>query len=164
MTKSIGLICGDSDNEELLNFAESIGLIPLPMALDLKFYRCPKAGRFCYLSVVPEHELHPYGSPPSKIADVIDPMLTFIRPYHDGDFLVFGQLRLNDDNQKLAAIVKPYFFQLSKWIRRNWSKYGNSYIGPEARELVNLGVAVVNVAPTTLSERSNCYARFGFTM
>ena len=104
-------------------------------------------GPFCYLSLVPISELHPYGKPPQRVTDAKDPMLGFMRGYFRDPYLVLGHIHWSDDVAALAAQTKPYFQKLHYWIKREWEPYGNLYIGPEAKNLIAKGAHMVNELP-----------------
>jgi hypothetical protein len=151
MGSSIGFYCGPADNAALQKFAESIGLIPVPLTIDREFSENPEIRPFCYLSLVPISELHPYGKPPITVTDARDPVIGFMRGYFKNPYLVAGQIQWSDDVASLAALTKPYYQKLSKWIKQHWEKRSDSsfYIGPEAGSLINLGAERVNVLPGT---------------
>jgi hypothetical protein len=70
MGSSICFFCGSSDNDNLQNFAMSLGLHLISMKIDNEVSWDPSLGPVCYLSVVPKSELHPYGNPPIRVTDV----------------------------------------------------------------------------------------------
>jgi hypothetical protein len=147
MGTSVGFYCGPSDIAALEDFAVSVGLHIVSVSIENESVSAPVDGPFCYLSLLPKSELHPYGKPPQKITDARDPMLGFMRAYFKDPYLVFGHIHWSDDVAALAAQTKPYFQKLRNWIKREWEPYGDLYIGPEAKELVTKGAQMVNALP-----------------
>ena len=97
--------------------------------------------------MVPESALHPYGNPPVRITDARDPVLRFIRPYFSNPFLVVGHIYWSNDVPELAQRTKPHYQRMVRWIRKEWVKDGDFYIGPEADQLVQRGAQLVNAIP-----------------
>lgn len=147
MGSTVCFYCGPSDIDALQGFAVSLGLHLVPMTIDKEAVSAPVDGPFCYLSLVPKSELHPYGKSPQRFTDAKDPMLGFMRGYFKDPYLVLGHIHWSDDVAALAAQTKPYFQKLRNWIRREWELYGDLYIGPEAKELVAKGAQMVNALP-----------------
>jgi hypothetical protein len=125
----------------------SLGLHIVPMTMDQETVSAPADGPFCYLSLVPRSELHPYGKQPQRVTDAKDPLLGFMRAYFENPYLVLGHIQWSDDVRALAAQTKPYFHKLRDWIKREWEPYGDFYLGPEAKELVAKGAQMVNTLP-----------------
>ena len=93
-------------------------------------------------------QLHPYGDPPILIAEVIDPMLDVVRAYDKDGYLVLGGVYWNNDYKGIGAKVLPFYRKIQRWIRKNWTKYGDFYMGPEASRLVEEeGAQRVNFFP-----------------
>ena len=148
MGSSIAFYCGGSDNRELTDFARSIGLYLVAPRVDRQIDDDPlKTGPFCYLSLLPQAALRPYGEPRVRISDATDPMLGFMRGYFKDPYLVTGHISWSTDVRSLAAQTRPYYQQLSRWIRKTWSKNGDFYLGPAAHVLVIRGAKAVNFLP-----------------
>ena len=149
MGSSISFYCSSSDYEALVEHAESIGLVLTSTMVDKPLNKDPQFGPYCFLSVIPESKLHPYGSPPVKISDATDPVIGFMRPYYKKPYLVAGHIHWSDDVPHLAAQTKPYYQRMVKWIGKEWEKLpgGGFYIGPEAKSLAESGAQMVNVLP-----------------
>jgi hypothetical protein len=149
MTSSIGFYSGPSDTVSLQKFAESIGLILISFNLATEFNEDAEIAPGCYLSLVAASELHPYGNPPTRLTDARDPLIFFLRGYFKNPYLVAGQIHWSDDAPAIAALTKPYYKKLSKWIEQHWKLRSDSsfYIGPEAESLLDLGAQRVNVLP-----------------
>ena len=149
MGSNIGFYCGVSDNEALQEFSKSIGLYLMPMTMDNDLSADPAKGPFCFLSVVPMADLHPYGIPPVRLTDAKDPMLGFMRSYFANPYLVAGHIHWSNDVPALAVKTKPYYQKITKWIKQNWQPQpgGNFYLGPEAQSLISKGAQMVNVLP-----------------
>lgn len=76
-------------------------------------------------------------------------MIGFMRSYFKNPYLVAGHIHWSNDAPQLAAKTKPYYQQISKWIKSNWKLLpgGGFYIAPEAQSLVDAGAEMVNVLP-----------------
>lgn len=149
MSSSIGFVCDAEDDQDLLSYARSIGLYVLAAEIGYKVHESAEKWPGCYLSLVPESELHPYGEPPVKIADVIDPMLFLLRGYYKSPYLVFGQMQWSNDNKSLGRQTRPYYDKLVTWIKTNWRKYRDTYVGPQADVHLQAGAKIVPVLPGT---------------
>lgn len=116
----------------------ALSLVPLNLKYPVVQ---PKDGPVCFVSFKSINELHPYGEENSELADVIDPLLLFTRPYYDPPYLTDGSIILNDDAKEVSNQIKPYFNKLGRWVRKNWSKHSDhaSWVGPEAYELLETG-------------------------
>jgi hypothetical protein len=149
MGSSIGFYCGPLDIGDLESFARSIDLHLIAPRMDAEDVLPPENGPFRYLSVVPKSELHPFGMPPVNITDARDPIMRFMRGYFENPYLVAGHLYWSNDVRPLAAVTKPYFEKLRRWIKGRWERLpgGGFYIGPEAKALVSKGATMVNVLP-----------------
>jgi hypothetical protein len=146
MGSRIAFYCGNQDHQALQAYAQSIGLKAIAPEID-KPLKEPADGRMCYLLPITHKELHPYGEPKTLLTDVKDPMLFFMRGYFSDPYLLLGQLGWNDLKPELAAITKPYYQKLLKWIKANWEKSGDIYIGSEAKLLIEKGAQKVNSIP-----------------
>lgn len=151
MGSVVGFICGNEDHKMLQTYAESIGLKAIAPVINQPLKENPADGAWCYLLPISHTELHPYGEPKIKLADVKDPLLFFMRGYYKKPYLVVGQIHWNNDVPDLAVETKPYFNKLSKWIKSNWKlPLGEDfYIGPEAEFLIEKGAEIVNAIPGT---------------
>lgn len=147
MGSNVAFYCGASDSESLQDYALSIGLRVVPPTLDRGVDDDPVEGPFCYLSILDKDELSPYGDPPIKVSDATDPLIGFMRAYFKNPYLVLGHIYWSDDVSALAQQTKPYYQKLVRWIKKEWEKYGDFYIGPEAKTLLDKGAEMVNVLP-----------------
>lgn len=150
MGQSVCFFAGPGDNQALCEYALSIGLKiqpPLVGEPAVSPTDDPSAGPFCYLTPVPESELHPYGNPP-RVSDAIDPLLLFMRSYHQPPYLIMGHIHWSDDVPHLAKLTKRYFSKMAKWLEQNWRKHSaGEFIGPEAWRLVQLGAQLTDLPP-----------------
>ena len=145
MGSSIAFYCGNRDTDAIQNFARSIGLgIVAPLVGDPLV--SAEAGPFCYLAPA-GLDLHPYGSPPAKISDATDPLISFMRAYYKYPYLVLGHIQWSDDVPRLASQTKSHYQKLGRWIRKEWKEHGDFYLGPEAQSLADGGAQLVNVLP-----------------
>jgi|SRR5581483_3112786 len=147
MGSSIEFYCGQSDIEALQGFALSLGLHLVLPTIQEASVPAPAERPYCYLSLIPKSELHPFGKPPVRVTHAKDPMLRFMRAYFKNPYLVLGHIHWSDDVPALAAQTKPYFQKLRNWIKREWTQHGDLYLGPEAKELVAKGAQMVNALP-----------------
>jgi hypothetical protein len=152
MGSNIGFFCEQSDNDSLQKYVESIGLSIVPPLLNRHVSDDPSEGPFCFLSAIDVSLLSPYGTPPLKISDATDPLLLFMRAYYKDVYLVLGHIAWSDDVPNLAKQTKPYYQKIAKWIKSEWQKYGDFYIGPGARKLFDDGAQMVNFLPGTIRE------------
>lgn len=149
MGSSTSFYCGPADNAALEGFASSIGLLLVPPLPGTGVPENPADGPFCYLSVLQEDKLSPYGEGIMKVSPAVDPLLGLLRSYVKGPYLVAGQLFWSNDVPELAKITKPYYAKMVGWMRKEWEKYGDVYIGPEARVRLDEGVERVNILPAS---------------
>ena len=151
MTGSIGFYASQADQEALESFALSLGLRLVSPKLGQAVNASPAFGPFCYLSAVAESELHPYGTPQVLLTDARDPMLAYMRSYFKSPYLVCGHIQHSDDVRALAQLTRPYYSQLARWIKANWTRLpgGSYYIGDEAQRLVAAGAQMVSAMPGT---------------
>jgi hypothetical protein len=149
MGRNIGFYCTQSDNDALEGFARSLGLHRVSPRIDMDSPALPQDGRYCFLSVVPRSELHPYGQPRVRVSHAKDPMLIFFRAYFRDPYLVMGQLIWSDDSRELAKRTKPCFDELCRWIRKEWERLpeGGFHVGPGAKQLMAAGAQLVNELP-----------------
>lgn len=147
MGSSILFFSGRSDNDALQAFASSIGLSLVPLTLDRCVPEDPAAGPFCFLSVLPTDKLSPYGVDMVNVSDATDPLIGFLRSYCKGPYLVAGHIYWSNDVPELSKVTRPYYNKLVRWIKKEWEKYGEIYIGPEARACLDKGAEMVNILP-----------------
>jgi hypothetical protein len=149
MGSSICFYCSHSDNENLQSFAMSLGLHLISTNINDEVSLDPSVRPLCYLSIVPKPELHPYGNPPIRVTEALDPMIFFMRSYFKENYLVLGQIQWQTDVNSLAIQTKPYYQKLTRWIRKEWEKDGSFYIGNEAKDLITKGAEMVNFFPSS---------------
>jgi hypothetical protein len=147
MGSHVCFFCGPSDANALEKFSVSLGLQIIPVLFEQSSVPLPIDMPHCFLSPVPKSALHPYGHPPLKVTDARDPLLSFSRAYFSTPYLVMGRIHWNNDVQSLASQTKPYFQKLKAWMKREWEKRGDVYLGPEAAELIVGGAQQVNDLP-----------------
>lgn len=151
MGSSIAFYCSNNDTKSLENFALSIGLTILGTTIDKEVPASIEEGPYCYISVSEKSKLNPYGEQKNKISDATDPLIGFMRAYFKNPYLVIGHIYLSNDVPELHKVTKPYYSKLSKWVKSNWSKCGDFYIGTEASLLIDSGAQKVNALPSTFS-------------
>ena len=144
MARTLMLLADRTDHEALIGACSSFGLHLLPMRPGTEIGN-PSRGPVCFLGYLRESELHPVIGAKPRFSDAVDPLLFFARPYHDGQFLVDGQIRLNDDNKEVAKGIKPYFTKIERWLKSNWRHDKNlgAYIGPVAADLLASSQVVI---------------------
>lgn len=147
MGSSIGFFAAESDTAELQRFVESLSLTLVAPLISNKVAPNPADGPFCYLSPVGNEALHPYGSPAVKVSDATDPLLVYIRSFTKENCVVLGQLHWTNDVPNLAKITAPYYKKIAAWIRKNWRKEGDFYLGPQAEIMVKNGSQLVGFPP-----------------
>ena len=144
MGRSVYFFCTAADNQLLSEEAIRVGLRMYPILMsqeEIQTSDDPIDGPFCYLSVVPRSETHPYGDPPI-IGPATDPLLDSMRAYYKPPTLVMGRIYWSDDVPELAKITKPYFLKLFKWIKKQWHRNADGqYMGWEAKKLHDSGQA-----------------------
>jgi len=150
VTSSIGFYASQTDQGALDNFAASLGLRLVSPTLGQPV-NSAELGPFCFLTAVEESDLHPYGLPPVRLTDALDPMLGYMRSYFKSPYLVCGHIQYSDDVRVLAQATRPYYSKLSGWIKAKWTRLpgGGFYIGDEAQRLVEAGAQLVNALPGT---------------
>jgi len=149
MGSTIAFYCSNSDTKELSSYIESIGMQLVSPKINQEVGDNPSELPFCYVSLIPKSELSPYGKPPINVSDATDPLMGFMRAYFKEGYLVLGHLHLSNDVPDLHKQTKPKYQKISKWIKSNWRKYGDLYIGPDADLLIGSGAHLVNVFPGT---------------
>jgi hypothetical protein len=150
MGKNTAFFAGPSDDASLIAAIIHFGFHVVPPVTTVNRPYPPKnpaANPFCYLSLVEESKLHPYGSPNVKISHAIDPLLTLMRSYEKDGALIAGQLIWTDDNKDRASKTKSMFSVLSKWIKSSWPLRDSDgyFIGPEAQKMELSGVPLLYV-------------------
>lgn len=147
MSSSIVLFCAASDLQALQEFAQGGGLRLQAIVVGGEVSISAKDGPYCYLSPVAESELHPYGVPPTRLTPARDPLIGFMRPYFAAPYLVCGHIQWTNDQPAVAERTKPYYQRIARWIRKEWKKHGDSYVGPEAAQLIEQGAQMVAALP-----------------
>jgi hypothetical protein len=154
MTSQILYYANADENLALLEYAESIGLIPVPPLLDQEIDRKkPETGPFIYLSTVLLDQLHPYGSENNKISDATDPLLSWLRSYVEGNHLISGNLSWVDDVPEVAKHSKKHFGKLKRWVQNNFLHIGSGiYKSTGAEEMESLGMQLTSIPPSASVE------------
>ena len=144
MGSVIVIFADRKDDLSLRGFANSIGLNLLhPMARKMtlseneeSFNDLTQGGFFSFL---PAEKLHPYSEKKEYLCDVIDPLISYIRPYYQPPNLIAGQIHWKTDVKELARQTKPYFQKIKNWLKDNWiwDNVDKSFIGPEAEKLIS---------------------------
>ena len=147
MTSSISFFCGPLDNKKLQDYATSLGFYLVSTRIDKEVSSDPSLGPYCYLSLVPKSMLHPFGNPPVRVSSALDPALGFMRAYFQKPYLVLGHIQWTDGPSNLACQTLPYYRKIVKWIKKEWGKHGDIYIGNEAKSLITEGAERVNSLP-----------------
>ncbi len=148
MGSSVSFFCGPLDNKKLQDYATSLGLYLVSTRINEEVSLDPSLGPYCYLSLVPKSMLHPFGNPPVRVSSALDPALNFMRAYFQKPYLVLGDIQWTNDDSTLAKQTLPYYKKLVKWIRKEWGKNGDIYIGNEAKSLITEGAEMVNFLPS----------------
>jgi hypothetical protein len=150
MGSSVSFFCGSKDTESLTEYATSLGLFLVPLLSDSNQRVSTDTSEypFCYVSLVPAEQLHPYGDP-AIVSNAKDPLIEFLRAYYKAPYLVSGRIYWSTDHKEHAAITKSAYAKLARWVRTNWKKReGHSfYFGPEAEKLIETEGAI----PTTFA-------------
>ena len=134
MAHNISIYCSNKDNEELLEYIESIGLNILPVGINREI-ETPDKIRVIYLSPYKLSDLKPYGDPPLKIAPEINPIFEMRRPYFKDGRLILGVITLGRSD--FYDELKPYYMKIVRFIRKNYEKRVDSYYGKEAQFLID---------------------------
>jgi hypothetical protein len=150
MGSSVEIYGGEADCRALEEYADSLGLQLIAPSVGRAAPTLGKDGPYCFLSIRPTDELHPFGAP-LRYTDSKDPLIRFMRPYYTEPFLVLGHVYRSTDVASLAALTEFPYRQISRWIRSNWAKHGDFYVGPEAAELLAEGAQKANVLPGSAS-------------
>lgn len=144
MARTLMLLANETDYGALVAACSSFGLhlIPMQPGSDIG---SPAKHPVCFLSYLPQSELHPTNGTQPRFVEVIDPLLLFARPYQEAHFLVDGQIRLNEDNRVVARKIKPYFAKIERWLKRNWQHHKSigAYIGPGGQHLLASSQAAI---------------------
>jgi hypothetical protein len=149
MTSQIIYYANSSENLEILEFAESIGMIPVAPILYEKVYReSPESSPGLYLSTVPVDQLHPFGPDNNRITPARDPILFWCRSYIEGNHLISGSISWIDDAPEVAKNSKKHFGKLKRWIQKRFSHVGAVYISSGAVELKSLGMQLTSIPPS----------------
>jgi hypothetical protein len=154
MTSQIIYYANADENLALLEYAESIGLIPVPPLLGQEIDRKnAESSPFIYLSAVPLDQLHPYGSENNKISDATDPILSWLRCYVEGGYLISGNLSWVDDAPEVAKHSKKHFGKLKRWIQNNFEHIGNGIYKSKGAELMeSAGMQLTSIPPSASVE------------
>jgi hypothetical protein len=146
MGSNVVIYGSETDCRALEEFTQSLGLSLLGPMVGVAALKSGRDGPWCYLSLRPKNELHPFGVPP-RYTDARDPLLGFMRPYYSEPYLVLGHIHRSMDVQSLAVLTELPFNRIKRWIKANWTKYGDAYIGPGVVDLIERGAQKVNVLP-----------------
>lgn len=140
-----------SDEDALISYIQSIGLILVPDRPGPRSTECVRGG---YLSPMAEGELQTWRNPrlshPAKYSEALDPLLSFNLGEVLSNHFRPGRITQNLDNDRLAAQTRLNFGRLSRWIRTNWPKPEgmHTYCGPEAHALIqSRGLIVTDLVP-----------------
>jgi hypothetical protein len=152
MGSSISFYGSEGDCRSLEAHAITLGLRLIAPLAGKTPPTLAKDGPYCYLSMRAVDELHPYGTP-LRYTHVKDPLLTFMRPYYADPYLVLGHIHRCTDVASIASLTDLPFRSIKRWVKANWAKYGDLYLGPEAASLIAQGAQMVNVLPGTASFR-----------
>lgn len=146
MGHSIGLYGSKEDTRILTDYACEIGLHVVGLLEGQVVTEDPEQRQSCYLSLKEPQELESIGE--KKIfSEAVDPLLDYIRPYYTEPYLVLGSISCSNDSPELYAQTRRYYHKLARWIRKEWSKYGDFYLGPEAKTLFEGGARMINFPP-----------------
>ena len=140
MAHNIGMYCGPDDSKKLIEFIRSIQLNLIPLQVGQEIGK-PDEIYGLYLSPLKQEELVPYGDPPISFAPTVNPVFEMRRPYYKNNFLVTGFITLETYPKDIYTLLKPYYMKIYRWIRKNYRKYGDFYVGFEAQELIKNGAS-----------------------
>lgn len=148
---SILFYAGPSDNAELRDFINSLGLnvfeaeFQAPGKINL-VQQNTFHGFITYLS---SDQLNPYPGPaksfPYQISHITDPIIMWTPSYtleYEGDkYIIHGDLTWEFEDKNRAEeqkMGKQFYGKLSRWIRKNWPPPAkrDSCRGPEAHRLI----------------------------
>ncbi|WP_039732430.1 hypothetical protein [Dyella japonica] len=152
MGSSISFYGSEADCRLLESYAETLGLHLIAPVAGKTAPALAKEGSYCYLSMRAVEELHPYGTP-LRYTDAKDPLLRFMRPYYADPYLVLGHIYRSTDVASISSLTDLPFRGIKRWVKANWAKHGDLYIGPGAGELIARGAQMVNVLPGTASSK-----------
>jgi hypothetical protein len=156
MGSSVPFYAAMEDDSALVAYAGCLGLVLVPRvlpegSLSPERLRDPSAYGLCYFSVDPVERLHPYGNPPRMVSPATDALIEFHRSRLQGDTFTIGRIYWSDDVAEFAQRTRPAFGKLRDWIKANWRKQENYYIGPGAAEAIEHGVRLVGLGiPVTV--------------
>ncbi|MDJ0758162.1 MAG: hypothetical protein QNJ19_02145 [Woeseiaceae bacterium] len=148
MGHSIGLYGSRSDTQRLTEYAFSIGLNLIPLLEGQDIPDDPEHRPSCYLSPKTIDELVPvdWGDRRAYI-EACHPLLDFIRPYYSDPYLVLGSISCCNDSPEMYEQTRRFYHKLARWVRKEWSRYGDFYIGPEGSALFENGAKMINFPP-----------------
>lgn len=147
MGHSISIYGSNADTQRLTDYARAIGLHLIPPRTNLTVADDPADGPYCYLSLHKLADLEPYGDPAIRLGSAVHPVLVFRRPFYEDSSLILGSVRCSDDVPELYQQTHPYYQKLARWIRKEWRRYGDFYLGPEGATLFEGGASMRNVRP-----------------
>lgn len=149
MGSRILFVAGPEDLMELNSFIRSLNLYLVPPQSDQEYTDDSSILAGCFISSVPQQNLHTWGKPSVRYSDVLDPILAFSRSVHRPPYLTPGDVYWNNDVPALAAQTKSAFQKIARWVRKNWPKPENDdyHFGPEAKRLFDEGTIVTSLVP-----------------
>ncbi len=155
MVSTISFFAAHDDDVALREYAKSVGLTLLhpyapklsPQENDASFLNPIQGGFFSYL---PLELLHPRAT--GELCEVVDPLISYVRPYYAAPSLVAGHLFQNTDLSDLAKQTKPHFQRLRMWIQANWELQEDGYfIGPDAMRILREENATLSYIPSDVT-------------
>lgn len=146
MGHSIGLYGSRKDTRILTDYAREIGLHVVGLIEGQVVTEDPEHRQSCYLSLRKPEELKAAGGK-RIFSQAANPLLVYRRPYYSEPYLVLGAISCSNDVPHLYAETRSYYHKLARWVRKEWSKYGDFYLGPEAKALFEDGAKMINFPP-----------------
>lgn len=151
MGHSIGIYGSKDDTRILTEYACRTGLHVVGLLKGQVVPEDPAQRQSCYLSVKSPDELTAFRDLRDRdiYSAARDPLLKFRRPYYTDPYLVLGEISCSNDTPELYAQTRSHYHRLARWIRKEWSKYGDFYLGPDAKVLFENGAEMINFPPGT---------------
>jgi len=133
----------NSENLELEEFLQSIGLRKQALTTNYGVAVKPEDGPGCYLTFLSESELHPYGDH-NILSSSLDPLIAWDRGFFKNPYLVITRFHLSTDNKEVSGRIKPYFKKIKKYVGEKYDGNRGLFISNAAKELIELGAVELN--------------------
>ena len=137
MAKQVPFFAGPDDELAFRAYFQSEQLYIVPIRADLKpdVIQGPRHP-ICFVSPVPQEQLHPDTQTPPCVDYTRDPLIELARSYYVPPHLVAGRIWWPGE-RGFGRQSKPVYEKLARWIRSNWLRreIDGFYIGPDAIRL-----------------------------